>query len=326
MRRREFIGLLGGATAWPLAARAQQTKTIRKVGFVAGGNASLIPSLHSGFLQGMQELGYVEGKDFIVEWRFAEGNYDRFPTFGRELAQLGVDVIVLGTPAAVRPMMEASRTIPIIMGYSSNPVGNRFIDSLARPGGNVTGLASSQEDTTPKQIELLKVVVPGMARMGLLFNPNTPSGEVAVRSAEPVVQHLGIGLVPIIASDATQIATAFTIFSEKRLDALLVAPDAVFMSERAQIARIAIEKRLATMFVQREYVLAGGLMSYGEDLREFFRRTATYVDRIFKGANRRDLPVEQPTKFELVINLRTAKAIGLTVPPTLLARAHEVIE
>jgi putative tryptophan/tyrosine transport system substrate-binding protein len=326
MRRREFITLLGGAAAaWPLTGRAQQTGKVWRVGLISGlmRPASLQSSSLGGFLQGMRELGYVEGTNFIIEWRFAEGKYERFPEFAAELMRLKVDIFLLAASAAIRPVQRAVTTIPIVMGYSTDPVGNAFVASLARPGGNTTGLASSSDDTAPKQLELLKVAVPNVSRLGVLLNPNSPNYPV-LANAQAVAQKASLAVVPVHASSPQEIETAFSTFTREGTQAVLLVPDSVFNEQRRQIAELALAHRLPLMSANREYVEAGGLIGYGENIRDFLRRSATFVVKIFKGAKPADLPIEQPTKFELVINLKTAKTLGLTIPATLIALADEV--
>ena len=232
MQRREFIGLIGGAAASPLVARAQQPERIRRIGFVGGADASLIRSLFSGFLKGMSELGYTEGKDFIMEWRFAEGHYERFPDIAAELVRLKVDVFVLGTPAALRPVQKATRTIPIVMGYSVDPVGNGFVESLARPGGNVTGLSSSLDDVIPKQIDLLAMAVPNLSRIGLLTNPSNPTHVPVLKSAKDSTQKAGFVLVPVEASNPDELETAIAALTVERVGAVIVIADGFFNSHR----------------------------------------------------------------------------------------------
>ena len=322
MKRREFLTLVGGAVAgWPLFAHAQQGKVWR-VGIIAGGMRS---PPYDGFLQGMRELGYTAGKDFLVEWRIADGRYSRFPTFAQDLVRLKVDVIFLGTPAAVNPVREVTSTIPIVMGYSTDPVGNGFAQSLARPGGNVTGLAGSSDDSAPKQLELLGSVVPNLSRVGYLANPGNPT-TVSALAAMRAVAATRVDFAAAQVRTPAEIESAFTGFVAERVQAIVAGSDALFMSQRSRIAELALAHRLPSMFVQREYVVAGGLMSYGENLKDFFRRAATFVDKIFKGAKAGDLPIEQPTKFNLTINRKTADALGLTIPPQLYIFADEVIE
>ena len=274
----------------------------------------------------MSDLGYVEGKDFTIEWRFAEGRYERFADFAAEMVRLNVDVIVLGTPAAVRAVQRATSTIPIVMGYSTDPVRNGFVASLARPGGNITGLASSLDESVSKQLELLATVVPNLSRVGHLSNSENPNHDPVLASAQVSARQAGVDLVSVTARNPPEIENAFATLSGERVGAVIVNSDAVFNSQRHRIAELALRARLPTIFPQREYVQDGGLLAYGEKLFDFFRRSASYVDKIFKGAKPADLPVEQPTQFYLTINLKTAKALGFEIPATLLARADEVIE
>jgi putative ABC transport system substrate-binding protein len=326
MKRREFITLLGGAAAaWPLAARAQQVERLRRIGFLGGGTASLQP-IYDGLLQGMRELGYREGRDFAVEWRLAEGRYERFTELAAELVRLKVEVFVLGTPTAIRPTQQVTSTIPIVMGYSTDPVGSGFVASLARPGGNVTGLASSLDDIVPKQIELLASAVPGLARVGLLMNPVNSNTPPALKSAQSIAGQAGFVLVAVEAQTPGELEAALATLTRERVGAAIVIADGFFNSQRQRLIELALQARLPTMFSQREYAQEGGLMSYGESLFEFYRRAASYVDKIFKGARPADLPIEQPTLFKLVINRKTADALGLTIPSQLYIFAEEVIE
>jgi len=327
MRRRELITLLSGAViAWPLAPRAQQAIRVRRIGFLSGASHATTGKILAGFSRGMSDLGYVEGKDFTIEWRFAEGRYERFADFAAEMVRLNVDVIVLGTPAAVRAVQRATSTIPIVMGYSTDPVRNGFVASLARPGGNITGLASSLDESVSKQLELLATVVPNLSRVGHLSNSENPNHDPVLASAQVSARQAGVDLVSVTARNPPEIENAFATLSGERVGAVIVNSDAFFNSQRHRIAELALRARLPTIFPQREYVQDGGLLAYGEKLFDFFRRSASYVDKIFKGAKPADLPVEQPTQFYLTINLITAKALGFDIPATLLARADEVIE
>jgi len=328
IKRREFIAALGGAIApWPLAARAQQSAgKVWRIGLLSSVSRSMYSSLYAGFRQGMHELGYFEGKDFIPEWRSAEGRYERFPELAAELVRLKVDVVVVAVNAAIRPLQQATNTIPIVLAYAIDPVGNGFVNSFARPGGNTTGLAGSSDDTTPKQLELLVTVVPTASRIGLLGNPGAPIYSSVLKRATNATQNVGLSLVPMEAGNPQQIQDAFTVFANKSVQAVMVASDAVFFEQRQQLAGLALAQRLPSIFTQREYADAGGLMSYGENLSEFFRRAATFVDKIFKGAKPGDLPIEQPIKFNLVINRKTADALGVTIPPQLYIFADDVIE
>jgi len=327
MRRREFIALLGsGVAAWPLAARAQRSGKVRRIGFISGGSPAASSDILAGFPQGMRELGYAEGKDFIIEWRYAEGKYERFVEFATELVGLGVDVIVLGTQTAVGPVQQVSRTVPIVMGYSTDPVGSGLVANLARPGGQVTGLAGSSDDTSPKQIELLSSVVPNLSRIGVLQNPLNPTSPPNLRATQAAARQAGMTPVVADAAKPDQIEAAFNTFARERVQAIKVTSDAFFMITRKQITALALKNHLPSIYAQKEYAEAGGLMSYGESLREFYRRAATYVDKILKGATPGDLPIEQPTRFNLVINRKTADLLKLAIPPQLYIFADEVIE
>ena len=328
--RRQFITLLGSAAAvWPLAARGQQRDQARRVGFLL----AAVPAaqmdwddLGRGFTQGMRELGYVEGKDFVVELRSAEGQYERLTDLAAELVQLKVDVIVAGSPLAVRPAQQATTTIPIVMGYSTDPVGNGFVASLARPGGNTTGLAGSSDDSAPKQLELLATIVPKLSRVAILTNPYNPNSPAVMKSARSAAEKADLLVVPVEARSPQQIEDAFAALAKQSVAAVMVGNDAMFFVQRQQLAQLALSNRVASIFPLREYAAAGGLMSYGESLQEFYRRAASFVDKIFKGAKPGDLPIEQPTRFNLVINRKTADALGITIPPQLYIFADEVIE
>jgi ABC-type uncharacterized transport system substrate-binding protein len=327
MKRREFITLLGGALLWSLRARAQSAK-IWRVGFLSGAArpVSLESSQWGGFLQGMREHGLTEGKDFIVEWRFAEGRTELFPALAAELVRAQVDIVVVGTTASIAAVQKASGTIPIVMAVSTDPVGMGFIQSLARPGGNITGLATSADDTTPKQLELLAEVVPRLSTVGLLSNPDSPNSAPVVKTAFAVAPGSRLRIVQADARVPAEITACFGSFATERAEAIMVVTDGFMASQRSRITELAVEYRLPSIFTQREYVEAGGLMSYGESARDFNRRAATYVVKIMRGASPAELPVQQPTKFELIVNLKTAKALGLAVPDRLLALADEVIE
>ena len=325
MRRRVFVAALLSTTLTPVAVLAQKVPARKKIAFLSGANPAAIGPILSGLTEELAELGHVERRDYEMIWQFSEGNSERFPALARDVIALGADVIMLGTPAATRAAMEATRTVPIVMGISADPVGNGFVQSLARPGGNVTGLASLQEETTSKTIELLSLIVPGMKRVGVLYAPG-PTPAVVLPTARSVGARLGVEVTPMLAADGSQIEAAFARFGAAKVDSVLSVADGFLMQQRAQITRLAIERRLPTAFAQREYVLAGGLMSYGENLRAFFKRSAVYVDKILKGARPADLPVEQPTHFRLVINMKTAASLGITIPPGVLAFADEVME
>jgi putative tryptophan/tyrosine transport system substrate-binding protein len=326
MRRRHFLTSLGATVVAPAVSLSHaRGDRLRRVGFVGGGTA-LLKSNYEGLPHGLRELGYIEGRDFVIEWRLAEGEYERFAEFADELVRSNVDVIVLSTPAAVRAVQQATPTIPIVMGYSTDPVGNGFVASLARPGGNLTGMASALDDIIPKQLELLASAVPGLSRVGILANPGNPNQPPVLRSAQVSAKQAGLELVATEARTADELEASFATLRNERAGAVIVIADALFNSQRLRLAELALQERLPTMFAQREYALAGGLMSYGDNLFEFYRRAATFVDRIFKGAKPADLPIEQAALFKLVINRKTADALGVIIPPQLYVFADEVIE
>jgi putative tryptophan/tyrosine transport system substrate-binding protein len=325
MRRRDFIAGLGGAAAWPVVARGQQGGKVGRIGLLSGTSREGASSNVDAFLQGMRELGYVDGRDFITDLRFADGNYERFTELAAELVHLKPDVIVTGTTAAIRTLQRATTTIPIVLAYSTDPVGNDFVANLARPGGNITGLSGSSEDTSPKQLELVASVVTDISRIGLLGNPASPVYADVRKNAQTAAQKVGLTLVSVEARNPQEIDRAFAALDNQRVQAFIAAADAVLFTQRRQIVELALRNRLPSMFSQREYAEAGGLMSYGENLSEFFRRAASFVDKIFKGAKPSDLPIEQPARFNLVINRKTADALGLTIPPRLYIFADEVI-
>jgi putative ABC transport system substrate-binding protein len=328
MRRREFISLLGAAAAaWPLAARAQQADKVWRIGILSGvSRAASLPAIWGGFLQSMRELGYVEGKHFIVEWRFADGKFERFPQLAAELVQFKPDVIVVGASNGIRAVQETTTAIPIVMAYSVDPVGNGLVASLARPGGNTTGLASAQEDIVSKHVELLAMSVPRLSRLAILTNPNARNHRPLLEAAKNAAAKAAVTLVPIAAGTLQEVEGAFGTMTNEGIRASVFLPDPFFLLSRRRIAELAIRDRLPSIFAQRDYVDVGGLMSYGESFQDFGRRAATFVDKIFKGAKPADLPVEQPTRFFLVLNLKTAKMIGLEMPDKVLALADEVIE
>ena len=327
-RRQLVLALGAGAVTAPFGALAQQQGKVWRIGFISGAAppASLETAPQGGFLQGMRELGYVEGRHFVMEWRFAEAKAERYVEFAAELARLKVDVVVTGAPQAVRPMQQAAPQIPIVMGISTDPVGSGFAASLARPGGNITGIASSLEDSSPKQLELLVAAVPNMVRLGLLTTSMSPAYAAVLKRIQVSAQQARLTLVTADARNGNELAAAFATLSKGRAQAVIVPSDVLFNLNRDKIAALAISHRLPSMFGVREYVEAGGLMSYGESFREFFRRAASHVDKIIKGAKPGDLPIEQPSRFYLTINRKTARALGITIPQSLLVRADEVIE
>ncbi len=329
--RRAFIEtIVGGLLAAPLAAEAQQARKVPRIGFLGTRTPSDTSSAFDAFRQGLRELGWVEGQNIVIEYRWAEGRYERLPTLAAELVRLKVDIIVAVTTPGIQAAKNATETIPIVMiSGSADPVGLGLIASLARPGGNVTGLSYSVgREIFGKGLELLKETVPKVRRVAILSNPSNPASPVQpliIREVYVAARSLGVQLL-LEARGPNGFDGAFAAMAKERVGALLVVADSIFILHRTRLADLAAKSRLPAMYGFREHVEAGGLMSYGANLADLYRRAATYVDKILKGAKPADLPVEQPTKFELVINLKTAKALGLTIPQSLLGRADEVIE
>jgi putative ABC transport system substrate-binding protein len=333
VKRREFMTLLGGAAVmppifWPPVARAQQSRSIRRIGWLSGlaRPAMLESSQFGGFIQGMGELGYVEGRDFTIQWRFAESHPERYDALAAELAQQGVEVLIAGAPQVIPALQRAAPNVPIVVAISTDPVGLGFAQSLAHPGGNITGIANSVDDTAPKQLELLVGAIPNLSRLGVLGNSSGPNVVLIMKNLVPAARAVNISLTTADVGNADDFDGAFALLARERVDALIVISDVLFNVNRRRIAELAMKNRLPSMFSVREYVEAGGLMSYGESFREFFRRSAAFVDNILKGAKAGDLPFEQPNRFFFTVNLKTAKALGLELSPNLLARADEVIE
>jgi len=324
MRRRQFITLLGGAAAWPLAARAQQPGKAARIGYLA---IRAPMSADEALLQALRELNWIEGRNIVIERRFSAGNFDRLREFAAELVRLKVDAIVAVASASTQAAKDATASIPICFVNAGDPVGQGFVMSLARPGGNVTGVSfDASPDITAKQLQLILETVPKASRVAVLWNPTSPFLRSYWSVAQAAAPALGVVLQSLEVQDASQYETAFKAIGRDRADALVVLSDSFATFHRARIAELAAEHRLPVLYGHRQYVEAGGLMSYGPSLFDVYRRAAAYVDKILKGTRPADLPVEQPTKYELVINLKTAKALGLELPPTLLARADEVIE
>jgi putative tryptophan/tyrosine transport system substrate-binding protein len=324
MKRRAFIGTMaGGLLAAPLGAEAQQAGKVYRLGLMLGSSVSASAHLVDAFRQGMRELDWVEAKNFELEVRAAEGKFDRFPAIVAELLRLRVDVIIAPTFVAARAAKNATSTVPILIVVAGDVVGAGLVDSLARPGGNITGLIMMSVETQAKQLEILKEAIPQAARVSVLRNlPSIGS----MKELEGAARLLRIQLQLLTAGSPEGIDDAFPAMIRGRSDAFIVVSDPLFYLHRKRLAELAAKARLPGMFPVQEYVEAGGLMAYGASFRYNFRRAAVYVDKILKGAKPADLPVEQPTKFELVINLKTAKAFGLTIPQSLLARADELIQ
>jgi putative ABC transport system substrate-binding protein len=323
MQRRDFLSVLVGAAAgWPLAARAQQPRKKWLIGFIAHGHESM----YDAFFEGLRKLGYTEGQNIIIERRYAGGQPKRFQEFAREMVQLNADVIVTVTTPAVLAIKSVTTTIPIVIPQAIDPVGAGLVASLAHPGGNVTGGTLLQAELTAKRLELLKEMVPKLSRAALLWNAGNPAYARAWTQAQGAASTLGVALQRYEVRGPTDLQAAFAAIVQERPDALLVLEDAVTIQHRKEIVEFALQNLLPSSFLSKEAVEIGGLMSYGSNWPEAFHRGASIVDKILKGAKPSDLPVEQATKFELAINLKTAKALGLTVSPSLLGRADEVIE
>ena len=322
MRRREFISLLGSAAVWPLAARAQQSK-IPRIGVLSTQSSD---SRTDAFKQGLRELGYIEGQTIAIEWRFSGDRAERLADFAAELVRSDVDLIVATSSLPAHAAKSATSTIPIVFVAVSDPVEFGFVETLAHPGGNLTGLSNSNVELAGKRLEILREVLPGMSRLAVLWNPLNPVSRAALHELEGPAGTLRIALRPIEARNAFELGAAVMALTGGRAEPLYVGPDPLFLEQAQQLGDFAIRHRIATMHTNKEHAQAGGLLSYGPSFSAMYRRAASYVDKILKGTKPADLPVEQPTKFELVINLKTAKALGLDVPDTLLARADEVIE
>jgi putative tryptophan/tyrosine transport system substrate-binding protein len=324
MRRRTLIALLGAAGAWPLAARAQQPSAkIVRIGYLMQRSERL--DFDDAFLAGLRELGYVDGRNLAIEYRWAGGG-ERLAALAADLVAAKVNLIVTQGAAATLAAKNATATIPIVMASSQNAVGDGLVASLSRPGGNVTGRSLYAPELTPKRLELLKETVPGLSHVALLWNVQNPGGAAQFEEAELAARTLGLAISSLDIRIPDELDEALAGAVRKGAGALLVLSDSRTIGHRSQIAAAAVRHGLATMYANKDYVEGGGLMSYGPDLKESFRLAAIHVDKILKGAKPADLPVEQPTHFSLVINLKAARALGLVVSPTLLARADEVIE
>ncbi|MGH7772912.1 MAG: ABC transporter substrate-binding protein [Candidatus Binatia bacterium] len=306
-------------------AEAQQPAKIPRIGFLAATSAPIAATRIDAFRQGLRALGYVEGKDIVIEFRFAEGKPDQLPHYAAELVRLKVDVIVTLGPMDTRAARDATKIIPIVMGQDSDPVGSGFVASLARPGGNITGLSTLAPEISGKHLELLKEILPRLSRVGVLGNSTEPGHAQLLREMELAAGALKVQLKYLEVRDPKDIETAFSAIKKDRADAFTVLRNPITATRRKQIVDLAAKSRLPAMYVAPEWVEAGGLMSYAPDIRENWRRAATYIDKILKGRKPADLPVEQPMKFEFIINLKAAKQIGLTIPPNVLVRADRVI-
>ena len=329
MDRRAFIATVaGGLLAAPLAAETQQAAKVARIGWL-GANPAPGRHMREAFLQGLRDLGYVEGRNVVVEYRFAEGKLERYPALAAELVALKVDVIVAPITLAALAAKRATKTIPIVFAAVGDPITDGLVTSLARPGGNVTGLSVLSSELVGKWLEQLKQAVPGVSHVAVLWQPGAASARTEqdmLKEGEVTARALGVRPQFVEARGPADLDRAFSDMTKARAGALTVLPGNMFFSERRRLVGLAAKNRLPAVYPSREYVDAGGFMSYAPNGADLFRRAATYVDKILKGAMPGDLPVEQPTKFELVINLKTAKALGLTIPPSLLQRADQVIE
>jgi putative ABC transport system substrate-binding protein len=324
VKRRAFMTLLGGAAAWPLAARAQQPTKTYRIGMLETISPALNAAQFDAFRKSLRELGYVEGQNYTFEYRSADGQAERFPDLAAELVRVGVDLIVTrGTPATIAAK-NATSIIPVIMASVGEPL--LVVDSLARPGSNVTGLSAFVNVMTSKRLELTKELVPAISKIGLFHNMSNPVAPPQWEETKQAARSLGIQSVLFDVRSREDVGRAFETAVRQKVDALLIGVDGLTQVYRQMIADLATRNSLPAVYSGREYVEAGGLLSYAVSYPDLYRRAAAYVDKVFKGAKPADLPVEQPTKFELIINLKTAKAIGLTVPESFLLRADEVIE
>jgi ABC-type uncharacterized transport system substrate-binding protein len=327
MRRRNFIALLGSAAfAGPLSTRAQQPAKIPRIGFLGNSTAALEADLVGPFREGLRDLGYEEGRGIVIEYRWAEGNYERFSALIAELITLNVDVIVTaGTPAALA-VKKATASIPLVMVAVGEPVATGLVASLARPGGNVTGVTSMSYEIEGKRLELLREVMPDISHIAVLWNAGNPIQAIQERETRAAAEVLGMKMLSLGVRTPEEIEDAFVAIVRERAAALLVLADRLFLHHRERIMDFAVRHRLPGVHAYRELVEVGGLMSYGPSYADLHRRAATYVDKILKGAKPADLPVERPVKFVLVLNLKAARALGVTVPPSIILRADEVIE
>ena len=325
--RRALLGALAGSLlAAPLAAEAQQAGKVWRIGYLDQGSADRNKPYLEAFQQGLRDLGWVAGKNVVFEARFAEGKTDRLPALAAELVRLKVELIATSSTPAALAAKQATTTIPIVMGFAADPVGSGIVRSLARPGGNITGWTHQGLELRAKYLELLKEAVPEATRFGVLWNPANPVHQSSMEVIEAAARRLKVDLYPVGVREPKDLESAFSSLAAKRAEALVVYPDGMFQSQTSLIVTLAAQRRFPAIYGIRAYIDAGGLMTYGTNLSDMFRLGASFADKILKGAKPADLPVEQPTKFELVINLKTAKALGLTIPPSLLARADQVIQ
>jgi len=330
VRRREFIGLLGGVTVLPLAAQAQQTEPMRRIGVLQGGRDDPHDPLSqpntAAFLQALQQLGWTDGRNVKIDYRWSLGDADKARRYASEVVALAPDVILAVGSVNLTPLLQATRTVPIVFVGVVDPVGAGYVESLSRPGGNATGFVLFDYGLSSKWLELLKQIAPGVTRVAVLRDPAITSGIGQFAVMQYVAPSVGVELSAVDVRDASEIERALAALARLASGGLIVAASPVSLVHRERIIALAARHRLPTIYFLRDFVSGGGLISYGPDVTEHFRRAAVYVDRILKGEKPADLPVQAPTKYELVINIKTAKALGITIPSTLLARADEVIE
>jgi putative ABC transport system substrate-binding protein len=324
MKRRDaLLGLFAfGAAGAPLVSFAQQQGKVWRVGFLAGEGHE---PYHDDFTRGMSELRYIEGTNLKIEWRFADGKYERLPALAADLVNRKPDVLVTGSTPATKAAQKATTTIPIVMGTVGDPVGTGIVATLARPGGNITGLSLATTETSTKWLELAKKVVPNASRIAILENPNNPTYTIHLKNIQSAASNLGVSVLPLNAASPLEIERAFDTMSRERVSGLIVLPDGFLGNQAQKIAQLALKHRLPSIATTRVHAEAGALISYGQDYAAYFRRAATYVDKIFKGAKPGELPIEQPNFFQLIVNRNSAKALGLTIPNELLLRADKVL-
>jgi putative tryptophan/tyrosine transport system substrate-binding protein len=326
MGNKTFSVLLVSLAFWSIPyAEAQQPTKVPRIGYLGGTSPSANAARIEAFRQGLRELGYVEGKNMIIEWRHAEAKLDRLPALAAELVRLKVDILVTGGPPATRAAKEATVTIPLVMAFDDDPIGNGFAASLARPGGNITGLSSLAPELSGKQLELLKEILPKLSRVAVLGSSTRPGTAQTLKETELAAGVFGVKVLYLDLISPKDIETGFREAREGRADAMLILSSPIFSSQRTQLVDLAAKSRIPATYSTTEFVEDGGLMSYGVNTTELYRRAGAYVDKILKGTKPADLPVEQPKKFEFIINLKAAKQIGLTIPPNVLARADRVI-
>ena len=326
LKRREFMAVVGGAAAWSVAARAQQARKVWRIGSLSLASPSTQNDNLKAFMQVLNDLGYIDGRNIQFERRVAHGNLDRLPALAAELVGTNVDLILAESSFAVEAARAVTKTIPIVMTGVGNPVGSGFVKSISQPGGNITGLTNDSIEVSSKYLEYLHAAIPDLMRVGVLINPRHPNHPTVLKQILATAQAIGASVSTIELGSVSDIDAALRSVQQDRLDALIVPPDPMFSLIYRQIAEFAISNRLPTMFGQRRGVEAGGLMGYEPNLTDMYKRAAALVDKILKGAKPADLPVEFPTRFQFIINLKTAKALHLSVPPALLTSADELIE